>query len=86
MDAWKEAWEEQAWKEAQERVLEVHRRTLKVLATLQKLQYVNLQHDGHDQARIICLLKAVVDECTLKQDFSEFEIVIAATKHCPISQ
>jgi hypothetical protein len=77
-----------AYEEAAARVGAVQARTMAVLRTLQTCERVKMYHDGHDEARVLAMLKHVMNECTEKQEFSEWAILLATlsldTRKCPI--
>lgn len=81
-----------AWATAAARLQTAHDRHMHILATLAKMKSVQMAHDGADEARILFKLKAVVEYCAQKQDFSEFGILCAdmsspnVPRACPICQ
>lgn len=81
-----------AWQNVHTRLANMHNLHMRILATLQTIDSIRLAHDGADEARILCKLKAISDICAQKQDFSEFAILCAAMslpnepKTCPLCQ
>jgi len=77
-----------AYEAVEARLEMVHERTMRVLQTLSKCERVLMHNDGHDEARVLAMLKHVVNVCTATQDFSEFAILFATltldTHACPI--
>lgn len=67
-----------AWDNVAARLQEAHKRHMHILATMKKIDSVQMANDGADEARILLKLKAVLHTCTESQDFSEFSILCAA--------
>lgn len=69
-----------AWDNVAARLQEAHERNMRILATMKKIDSVQMANDGADEARILLKLKAVLNACTQDQDFSEFNILCAAIR------
>jgi hypothetical protein len=67
-----------AWAVVVDRVRLQHERTDWVMYVLQRFDCVALCGDEGDPARILLAVKAVLDECTKTNDFSEVAIQLAA--------
>jgi len=67
-----------AWELVAERLRVAQERTDFVLRTLHLCNRVKLTGDGRDEARILCMLKSVVDKCTVTQDFSQMNILLVS--------